>query len=425
MKTNYFTKVEDRYVFNVSLIFWHLLIALATLAIIASILIFLWGIVPASLKKVEKQPYPEKEVYPAPIKVSISELNLDRTETKDLPEIDESMIKEKEQKQLPTEDLTGKGEFEAIIDTLNVLIPPTKYSWKGKGYYTYPQGKTSWDIYKREIYRRWVVTESGITAKLNRSYQKTNAKKYTEKKKLVEGYIMILKLLPENKRLNALEQMINNVANNIQRNNAILNALSNVISKIDNTEVKNINIISLLTNFGVNNPNEGIPFINYVSTIIGEFDKTQQYKSVINLIYGFNRRYLFNQNIDLQKEATNLYIPLIPQLKIDQQSGALIQYYNVFLDKNNKRNDQIKQIESNYEQAIAEIESKFVADQKSALRVYESKKAKKEKLRLRALTGIGGGIVLIVLIATFLAFLSIQRSVRKMEDKMNNSKDIN
>jgi hypothetical protein len=54
---------------------------------------------------------------------------------------------------------------------------------------------------------------------------------------------------------------------------------------------------------------------------------------------------------------------------------------------------------------------------------FEAKKAKKERLRLRALTGIGGGIILVVLIATFLAFLSIQRSVRKMEERMVNSKD--
>ena len=37
MKTNYFTKIEDKYVFNLSLIFWHILIVLATLAIFISL----------------------------------------------------------------------------------------------------------------------------------------------------------------------------------------------------------------------------------------------------------------------------------------------------------------------------------------------------------------------------------------------------
>jgi len=54
---------------------------------------------------------------------------------------------------------------------------------------------------------------------------------------------------------------------------------------------------------------------------------------------------------------------------------------------------------------------------------FNAKKERDEKLRFKALTGIGGGIVLIVLIATILAFLSIQRIVKRMEEKMINSKE--
>jgi len=188
---------------------------------------------------------------------------------------------------------------------------------------------------------------------------------------------------------------------------------------MDKTE--NIYIIDLLTSFGKDNPNDGIPFIDYIAAIIDKFDKTQQYKGVENLKNGFY--WYFNQNLKIQQEATDLYIPMLSQVKIDQQAQALFQYYSLYLDKNEKRNDQMRQIDFEYQQAINEVDSKFSSDQLQAQMDFEAKKAKKERLRLRALTGIGGGIILVVLIATFLSFLSIQRSVRKMEERMVNSKD--
>ena len=71
MKYAYVTQVENKYVFNVSLIFWHLFIAISTLVVVTSLLVFLWSLIPASQKDVEKQPYPE------PVKVALNELQLE------------------------------------------------------------------------------------------------------------------------------------------------------------------------------------------------------------------------------------------------------------------------------------------------------------------------------------------------------------
>lgn len=419
MKTNYFSKVENKYVFNVSLIFWHILIALATLAIVFCIIVFLWGTIPAIQKNVMKQSYPEKKEYPVPITVTLTELNLDDLKKEEFPEIDQNKTASQPLEKKPMEDLSGKIEYEASLDTLKILIPPAQYSWEGQGYWNYPQGKRFWDVYKREIYRQWISTEGGVTDKLNTSYRKANATNFIEKKQLLDNYIKVIKLFPENKRLNVLQIIMINVASNMQRNNDILNSLVNVVKKMDKTE--NINVIDLLTSFGKDNPNDGIPFINYIATIIDKFDKTQQYKGVENLKNGFY--WYFNQNLKIQQEATDLYIPMLSQMKIDQQAQTLFQYYSLYLNKNEKRNEQIRQIDFEHQQAINEIESKYLSDQQQAQMDFEAKKAKKERLRLRALSGIGGGIILVVLIATFLAFLSIQRSVRKMEEKMTNSNE--
>lgn len=60
MKTNYFSKIENKYVFNVSLIVWHLFIMIATLSVLISLAIVLWSVFPPSERTVVKNPYPEK-----------------------------------------------------------------------------------------------------------------------------------------------------------------------------------------------------------------------------------------------------------------------------------------------------------------------------------------------------------------------------
>ena len=63
MKHNYFEKVENKYVFNLTLIFWHIFIALATLALTISIVILLWGIIPPFKHSVKKEADPQMGLF--------------------------------------------------------------------------------------------------------------------------------------------------------------------------------------------------------------------------------------------------------------------------------------------------------------------------------------------------------------------------
>ena len=77
-KNNYFTKVEDKYVFNISLIVWHSIIMLASIAVVAGIVGFLWTISPTFKERVKKDPYPVKAEYPAPVAVTLSDLSMQK-----------------------------------------------------------------------------------------------------------------------------------------------------------------------------------------------------------------------------------------------------------------------------------------------------------------------------------------------------------
>jgi hypothetical protein len=374
----------------------------------------LWSNLPANHKKVVKQPYPEKKEYPDPVKVTVAELTIGGIENIETPNFEERIIPQVSEEREPIQDMTGKKEYDLLYDTLKILIPPSKYSWRGSGYWSYPNGKRYWDIYQKEMYREWVITDQGLDNKLNNSFGKAKAQNYLDKKKVLGGYVGIIKLLPEEKRLKGIEYLIDNVADNPTRDSVLYASISEVVKKVDPSN--DIDYIDVLSRFGKYNPNDGIPFISYIASIINKFDKTQHSAIIESFLSCYYQ--VFDQNFAKQKDATDFYIPLAAQLRPDQQSGLLYNYYRIYLKKNLLRDNEIDKIELEYQQAVNRIDNRFLEDQMNAQNEFEAKKVEKEKIRFRSLTGIGGGIVLIVLIATFLAFLSIQRSVRKMERKM-------
>jgi hypothetical protein len=417
MKTNYFTKVENKYVFNVSLIFWHMFIALSSLAIMVFIVVFLWSIFPTSERKVEKQAYPEKTAYPEPIKVSLSELSF---ETKIQEEVltppSENLKEEKKTDRSEYVDLQGKPEYDLSLSTLKVLIPPAKYSWSGSGYFTYPYGERYWIVYKQERYRQWNITEYGIEEKLSYSYKTSKAKSYSEKKQILDGFISVVKLLPEKNRISALQYLINNVADNISQNTTTCQALVNIVSKMSKEE--NLKYLDQLAGFAKDNPNDGSLLIGYLSTIIDKFDVLQRNRIIVDLSNSYYN--YFGQNFAKQKEATDLFIPMLPKIKGENHPRALMQYYGLYVTKNSQRDIAIAQIENEYQHKISEIDNNFEMEQANAIYEYQRKKLSKQEYRLKSLAGIGSGILLIVFIAMILVFLSIQRSVSKIEEKITN-----
>lgn len=414
MKTNYFTKVENKYVFNVSLIFWHLFIALSTLVIVVSLVIFLWSLIPASQSEVEKQPYPAKQQYPEPVKVALNELQLEVTKEEAPPVAPEQIQTTPTKTQQPVEDTKGKEDYESSLNTLKTLIPPSKYSWQGSGYWTYPYGERYWTVYRQEKYRQWNTTEPGIEDKLNIAYRRTNATNFPDKKMILDEYIGVVKLLTEEKRLDALQFLISNVADNISQNINVCNAITKLVGNMPKDD--NVSYINKLAYLGKINPTDGSAFIDYVGTIIDRFDVPNRADIIDRIITGYND--YFGRRFPMLKEATDLFLPLVPKIKAENQSKAVVQYYGVFRNKNYLRDNAIAEIENEYQQSVNAIEAQYAQDQLAAQIEYSKDKMTKTEYRLKSLTGIGGGIILIVLIAVVLVFFSIQRSVKKIEEKI-------
>ena len=422
MLSKYFTKVEDRFVFNISLIFWHLLVLLAGLGIILGIVVFLWSIVPSTQRHVEARPIPEKRAYPEPVKVDLSELQLEeQPNVSAADQVQLEPITETARTNAPnprvaveSEDMTGFDAYEASLGRLRELVPPSLHSWEGSGSWIFPQGQRYWDVYKQEKYRQWVVTEPGVEDKLVQLYKRTKAKDYTAKSNLLTGMNTFLGKIPEADRYDMLLDLTSRSSDSWQNNLAIYNALAPLPAKMG--AQANQDHIKALLRTSMRNPTTSVAFIEFITICIERFGPDVRVAALnvaTNSFYNF-----FNQDIGPQKEATELFLELVARIEPNLQSKGLMQYYGLYLKKNEQRRMEIGRIDREYNDLRAQINAEFQQAQMQAMMENAAKQKQKSTFRDRSLLMAGGGILLIVVVAIMLVFLSIQRIVKKIEAKM-------
>ena len=410
-KNNYFTKVEDKYVFNLSLIVWHLIIMLASIAVAAGIIVFIWTIAPTFKQKVKKDPYPVRAEYPAPVAVSLSDLNLQKA-TPVLPQ--KEIVAEPENiTQEPVIDTTGLANYTVSLNIFKSLFKES--DWAGAGYWSYPYGKEYWDFYQKEKYRSWVISKPSIQSRLESSYRRTDADSYLKKKLLLDGYIDVVKNRPSEVRDQLFDILITHNTKNINDTHRNCVSLSKLLLTLpNNVDLKHINNTLIFLKRYESSGNE---LIDYASSILIKITPPQRAAVLSSIRNSYSS--FFDKEFTKQKEATDMFLTLLPEIKENNQNNVINQFYRVYTIKNRERNQKINQIELEYQYKVNQVEEKYNDRLFRAEMKYNSRKEIKASYKYRSLLVIGGGILLIVLIATILAFLSIQRSVRKIENKIS------
>jgi len=115
MKHSKLSRLENKYYYNVSRYFWHIIIALSLLAIAGGVLTYFWSLVPPSKPTVVKAPAPQKQAYPALKKVALQDI-LDKLpkQKKNKPAPPEPKPEEKE-----TQEDTGLFEEEQVVTQID------------------------------------------------------------------------------------------------------------------------------------------------------------------------------------------------------------------------------------------------------------------------------------------------------------------
>ncbi len=390
-KGKYFTKVEEKYVFNISRIFWHIFIGLGILGVIGGILILLWGIVPPIKHSVRKPK------YPPPIAVTMEELQakvipakIKKEEIK--PKPIKEIIKPKEKKFKQIKEVSpDKKEYLSSLNLLKGLIPPKKYLWKSTGHWEYQY----WGQ------KKWVVDRVGISDRLKFAYRRAKATDFISKKQLLDAYISILSSFPQKKRVEVLKALITYTKGSVSQSVSNVKLLEKCIP---NFSTKRVDYLTKLANFGSRNPQDGATFIEYVNENIVKFASDVRIDVLNAMISAY---YKYFNNISRQKEVTDLALSQIGAFAPQYQAKALRYYYSIYYNKNAEREATIRNIDYKYKRAVRQSIAK-----------YKREKWKKVRWRIKGLYGIGGGVGLIAVIALLLVLLSIQRHLRRIEEKI-------
>ena len=409
MKANYFTKVEDKYVFRVSTAFWHLLIGLLTLAAVIGIVLLIWSIIPASKDKVKAAAYPTKAQYPPVEKVTLADLKMNEEKVSVPPPVQPAPPPEYRPERNVEND-PGKPAYDVTLAELKKIIP--KDNWQ-PGYWSYPAGELAWQMHPSDTkYRVWNPYGENVEQRLEHSYKSIQAKNYTAKKVALESYLRVMKLIPPAQSVGVLDFIIGNLNDRFSDPHLLDTAFALVAKNLKPFSTTSEAAQHLL-GFAFNNPKSVFVFVPFAIQECSKFSDSLRFQYLASLIDGYYT--YFNNTVDVQKEATEQFDKLLPQLPGINPSKALRKFYSVYNQKNQKRNVEISRINDDYNTQVVAILADSTMKAFQAEDKYQADKEKKSEYRSKSLYVIAGGFVAIALLGTILTLLSIQRILRRME----------
>ena len=427
MLSTYFTKVEDKFVFNVALLFWHMLVLLAALAIVVGIAMFIWGSIPASKPTVVEQAYPEQPVYPEPVRVSLEELKVDDIQQSaallsgDPSSSDPVQAAPRPKSEAAQEDFTGLKEYEAELDRMKALIPPATYSWEGQGYWYYPMGERYWTFYQQERFRQWVVTAPGFEDVLKQAFARIKARKYSDKQRVLSGLNAVAQELPESERMRVVKDLLVRLSDDLDLNVRTHEALAKGVRQIGS--VANYGYVRSLAEFGVYNPSDLVEFASYLGTTLLKFREDDRPAILNRVIDSYYR--IFDRNLGQLKEATDMFLQLLKSIDPNLHVHAITKYHSLYLNKNQRRNQEIARINQDYQRNRAAIDE---ANRQAHLNAETSRmrqQHEKAEASQKSVYAVGAGILVVIVVATVLVFFSIQRLVKRIEQRLPLTSDSN
>jgi hypothetical protein len=394
MKFDFLEKIEEKFVFKTSHLFFHFLVALAMLVFLASLALLLWGVSPTF------KPGVEKVEYPLPVAVSVDEIlaaitaieNRQRGYVAQIQAISRSDVTQQAQAQDKSNvSDPNKQSYGKALDSLKTLLPLEKHLWVD-------QGRWERDYYGNS---HFVIERYGIESQLQATFNEANALNYIQKRDILRGYLNILKPIEEGSRHDLLQNLMLWTVESTEKTQEHMKLLSHAI-KIYQPQFGLA--VAKLVNFGKKNPRDGDSFVAYANEIIPKFNSAFKTEILDELMSCYYRYY---DDISAQKEATDLFIPLLAKVEGKYQAPALRIFYQLFIDKNRER-----------KRAIEQIDHEYASELSAAQMLVQEKQARKAWYRLRGLIGAGGSIMFISVIALTLIMLSIQRNIKQLRVEM-------
>jgi len=409
----YLTRVENKFVFNLSRLVWHILVTVAVLAILGGIAFLAWSLIPPERITVVKPVAPPKESYPPEVEISLAELERASppaavTHKPPVPKVYNV-----------TDPLdASSSEYDAKIKELRDLVPLTLNIWEGEGHWTYPEGERYWQFYKDEKYRKWVRTKEGVNDHINDAMSRIQANTGANKARVVAGYIQILKNVPDDVRERLLLLLVEHTNGNVDFMAENLQALAVLQGEMLATPV--FDYFGACLKFSLKHGWDGIAVHRLAGSTVGRFNDKDRFGVVTQLARAFEG--VFDRDPDTLSKVVTQYIQLMDGIDPEHRVRNMVRYFDVYVRKNDDRAATIKAIDDAYKSKLAELDSRHRAEIAEAELAYSKERAKKAAAKHSGGAAVAGGITAVVLVAILLVFLSIQRSVRAIEVGFSNKR---
>jgi len=369
------TTIENKFLFVVSRYFWHIITTIATLAIIGGIFCFLYSLTPIFKTSPVKEKYPEAE------NVSKEEL-LAALVPKNKPQSQKQIAQKGSSEEMALEYSEDLEKYLARLAELAELVPDIKKVQQNCLEYSYWYGC-----------QRYAVDTINRVSSV---FDKLQINDYGNRTQLIEMYIKIASNYEKKNRFNSLDAAMNIGTEDFSRYLADLIALH----KADSVFKPNISLLRKNANLLAKNPNDGKPLLQYIIQSAPSFSDSVWQDFDFFMVDSYSKVFADFQK---QKQYTDGFLPMAKEFEASQQILALKKYYELLDDKNNVREQKIKDIDSKYAKDIANAEME-----------YGNKKSGQDDIRKTSVIVIGGAIVIIALFALILVILSIQRNVVKL-----------
>jgi hypothetical protein len=408
-KISYFTRVEDKFVFRVSTAFWHILIGILTLAAIIGVLLLAWSIIPPTKKQIKATEYPAMAPYPPVKEVTLADLkgNVEQP----VPQVvEQAPPPQMNDTKAEPENDPDKAGYDLSLSVLKKNIPHDQWQ---SGYWSYPLGEIAWQTYHTEKYRQWIPSGDNMEQKLDRSFQVIHINKYAEKRIALNAYLKIILQVAEENKGEILNSIINNMNDKLTDIQLLDTTFTCIAENVKQFTLAQKETTQKMIEFVTNNPNSTFDFIPFAIQTCQKFPDQSRYQILTALTSEFYNA--FNRNAKMQKEATDQFNNLLPQLKVVDPVQSLIKFYAVYNQKNRERNEVIRRINDEYNTKVAVIVADSTMRAMQAEAKFLADKNKKSELRTKSFYVIGGGFLAMALLGTILTLLSIQRILKRME----------
>ncbi len=411
----YLSKIEDKYLFRISRLFWHVLVGLVTLSLIVGAGLVAWSLIPVATKHVARPEVPAKPTYPPPIGISLADVS-PAAKIVAGAEVPATVVESQKQELRvdPDEPL-----YLAAKQVLEKVVPLEKITWPGEGQWTYPEGERYWQFYKQEKYRKWVATTPGADDWLRNAFERVGATSFKDRAALLNSYSDLMRVIPLANREDALAVVARETKGSVSSSESILHAVKPVI-EIVSTE-GGLGYLEPILEFSFNNTTEAEGLLGYMAPFIKKIDAAERVSVMAVMIQTFERS--FAHSLQQHQDATQMFESLLPSVPKGKQAEYLARCYVRYVEKTESRARAIRELDDKYEGSVQAIEAAYQAKLGIAAMDEIAAKTKKNIARATASASIGGGIVALLLIAMILVFMSIQRSVRVIEFKLSNPPD--